>query len=238
MQNTIKIQLRLNPLTDDRKEYMAVALPQGHMKPADIIDELVAEGTEFARETLIDIIDRYNRLCAKYAVTGYDVDTGLLYLRAVVKGIFHDTTYDPAKNHLYVSATQSKALREAIARTTIEIIGEIPKAIQIFQVENMFTHQVDGTLLRGRNALITGSQIKIAGNQPEIGLYLIAPDGTSSYKLPDNNIVTNNPSSILFLVPDDLPEGPYHLKIITQFGKTRLLTTPREATYRIDLTLN
>jgi hypothetical protein len=237
MKNVIKVQLRPNLLTDDLNDFLAVVVPQGHMNLENIVDELIAEGTEFARETLIDIVGRYNRMCAKYAVIGYDVDTGLVYLRPVVRGVFHDKTYDPAKDSIYVLATQSKDLREEIAETHVEITGEAPSVMDILKVENLATQATDGTLKRGRNARITGSYIKLAGTEPGVGVFFITADGATSYKLTADCIAVNDPSTLVLLIPDSIPAGAYRLKIVTQYSPHKLLTTSREATYRNVLTL-
>jgi hypothetical protein len=216
---------------------VAVVLPQGHVKLEDIVEALVEEGTEFARETLVDIIGRYNRMSAKLAVSGYDVDTGLVYLRPVVRGVFYDKSYDPEKNSLYVLATQSKDIREAVAQTHVDVMGEAPSVMQILLVENMVTHAADGTITRGRNAQVNGSYIKIAGNHPDVGVYLVTVDGASTHHLPADSIVKNEPSSLLLFIPADIPTGDYRLRIVTQFSRQKLLTLPREATYHVPLTI-
>jgi hypothetical protein len=225
-------------LTEDPGDFSAVVVPQGHMNMEDVVDMLVDEGTEFARETLIDIIGRYNRMCAKYAVVGYDVDTGLVYLRPVVKGVFHDKTYDPAKDSLYVLATQGKDLRDAIADTHVEITGEAPSLLQILRVENLVPGTSENTLNRGRNAQIVGSYIKIAGDSPEVGVYLTTADGSVVVKLPDDYIVKNDPSAVIILVPSDIPPGAYRLRVVTQFNQKKQLNEPREATFHTVLTVN
>jgi hypothetical protein len=237
MKNIIRVQLRLNALTDDPTDYTAVVSPQGHIKMEDVVDAIVEEGTEFARESLVDIIGRYNRLCAKYAVSGYDVDTGLVYLRPIVTGIFHDTTYDPAKHSLYVAATQSKDLREEIADTHVEVTGEATPLLQILRVENLVPGAAENTLSIGRNAQITGKYLKIAGDDPSVGIHLSSTTTSYSMKLPADCIVRNDPSTLTILIPPDMIGGTYRLKVVTQYNPHKPLNTPREVTYRNVLTV-
>jgi hypothetical protein len=60
-----------------------------------IVDELVKEGMEIKRETVVDIISRYNRKAAELVVSGYNVNTGLVYMRPVIKGAFYDKVGTP-----------------------------------------------------------------------------------------------------------------------------------------------
>lgn len=239
MRNTIRVQLRSNPLTDDPGDYSAVVTPQGHLKQDDIIEAIIEEGTELSRETLVDVVNRYNRFCAKFAVSGYDVDTGLVYLRPVLTGVFHDKVYDPTKDTLYVAANQSKTIREEIANTNVEITGEVPSPLSILNVVSVIEGMDPRTLKIGRNAVISGTYIRVEGDDPSVGVYLTSVDGSTSVKLPDDCIARNDPRTVMILVPADLAPGDYRLKIITQYtkGSGQQLLAPREATYHAPLTL-
>lgn len=238
MKNILKVWLRKLTLTDSPNDYTAVVSYTGRIDKKGIIDAMAEEGVELKRETLEDVVNRYNRLCASFVLKGWTVDTGLVYMRAVVTGIFRSKKAEPETNSVYVSVTQGAEIRRQAAETGIEVLGETPDTMYILQVTNMQTKQADGTVMRGRNAMIEGAYIKIAGTDPAVGVYLINTEKNEEYKLSDESVVINDPSKLLVLLPAELPKAVVRLKIVTQYTKGKpLLKAPREAVYEQEITL-
>ncbi len=238
MKNKLKVWLRKNLLTPDPNDYVAVVSPMGSINKKGLIDALVEEGVEIKRETLEDVISRYNRKSASYAVSGWNVDTGLVYMRPVVTGAIYGKRLDPAKNSVYVSVVQGVDIRKEAAQTEVEILGEMPDVMYILQVVNMQIKVADNTLSRGRNVQVEGAYIKVAGEDPSVGVYLVNVDNGAETKLEAEYVVTNEPSKLMLLIPADLAEGAYRLKVVTQFtGASKLLKSPREAVFGQELTV-
>jgi hypothetical protein len=238
MKNILKAWLRKNELTPDPNDHIAIVSPMGKINKSGLIDAVMDEGIELKRETVEDVVTRYNRVAARYAARGWNVDTGLVYLRAIITGVFFGKKYDPEKNGLYVSATQGVEIRKELENTEVEILGEMPDVMQIFQVVNMQTKTADGTLTRNRNAQVEGSYIKVAGDNAAVGVYLENVDSGTEYKFEDEYIVINNPGKLLLLIPSDLIAGVYRLKVTTQFtGSNKLLVAPRQTIFEQELTV-
>ena len=238
MKNILKAWLRKNELTPDPNDMITVVSSAGKINKSGLIDAIMEEGIELKRETVEDVVTRYNRVAASFAARGWNVDTGLVYLRAIITGVFFGKKYDPAKNGLYVSATQGIEIRKELENTEIEILGEKADLMDIFQVVNMQTKAADGTLTRNRNAQIEGSFLKLAGDDPAVGVFLENVDDGTVYKFDDEYIVINNPAKLLLLIPSELAVGTYRLKIVTQFASSgHQLKTPREAVFGQELTL-
>jgi hypothetical protein len=237
MKNILKALLRRNELTPNPNDYTAVVSSAGKIDKSGLIDAVMDEGIEIKRETVEDVVNRYNRVAARFAVSGWNVDTGLIYLRAIITGIFFGRKFDPEKNGVYVSATQGIAIRKELADMEVEVIGEIPDMLNIYRVINLQTKVADSTLTRGRNAEIEGSHIKITGDDDSIGVYLENIDNGLVYKFEDEYIIMNNPSKLLLLVPAELTTGVYKLKVVTQYTGSRNLKTPKETVFIQELTV-
>ena len=160
MAKKIKAWLQPNPLTEDESDYFAVIENFGSVTPKDIIKELVAEGMELKVETVLDVITRYNRKCIEMVMSGYNINTGILYMRPMIKGAFYDKTWNPALHRLYVAITQGADIRNAIADTKVEIIGERSDPMSLFCVTDLSTGKT-AALKRGFNAELKGSYIKL-----------------------------------------------------------------------------
>ena len=79
----------------------------------------------------------------------------------------------------------------------------------------------------GSNFTLLGKNIKIAGDDPSVGITLTDSEGTET-KIKGGLIGVNQPSKLVFFIPAGLDDGVYTLKVTTQFaGGNQLLKTPR-----------
>lgn len=238
MAHKLKAWLKKNYLTAEENDYSAVIESFGSINLDGIIAELAAEGMELKAETVRDVVSRYNRKCIDLVLSGYNVNTGLVYMRAAIKGVFYDKTWHPDRNHLHVAISQGADLRAAVAETSVEIMGEHPDPIALFGITDLSTGKTDGTVTRGFNAELKGTYIKIAGEDESCGIYLHNVDTEADVKLAPQYIAINDPSRIMFITPADLPEGTYELSIVTQFTSgSSTLKQPRRVTLAYHVTL-
>ncbi len=220
--------LRPNLLTDDKNDYVAVPVSNGSLTIPDIVKDLLAEGMEIKAETAVDIITRFNRKAAEKVLSGFNVNTGLVYMRPVIKGVFYDKTWNADKHSVYVTINQGLDLRRAVAETTVDILGTQADPITIFSVTDSTTGKTDGTLTRGRNAELKGAYLKITGANPACGITFRNVTSKEVTKLATQDMVLNEPSRLLILVPASLAAGEYELSVTTQYsGGNTLLKTPR-----------
>lgn len=231
MKKNLNAWLKKNLLTADPNDYTATVQSKGSVTVADIVDELENEGMEIKRETVIDIITRFNRKAADMVLTGYNVNTGLVYMRSVIKGAFYDKTWKADTNPVYIAINQGLDLRNAVAETTVVILGEQAEPIEILSLTDSTTGKTDGTLTKGRNAELKGSYLKIVGDSPNCGVSFRNTATQNVTKLATGDIVLNEPSRLLILVPATLAAGEYELSVTTQFtGGSTMLNSPRTVT--------
>ena len=76
-------------------------------------------------------------------------------------------------------------------------------------------------------ATIYVSNLKIAGNNKENGIYLIDTE-SRHYKI--ETIASNRPTKMVIIIPE-IPRGIYQLVIITQYSQGTILIKPREGYY-------
>ncbi|MRM96864.1 DNA-binding domain-containing protein [Riemerella anatipestifer] len=227
--NTLKAWLLPNLLTkDDPNDFVAVPLLGGSLGITEIIEALKKEGMEIQTETAVDIITRFNRKASELVLNGYSVNTGLVYMRPAIKGVFYDKTWDKEKHSVYVNVNQGTDLRKAANDTKVEILGEQSSPMSVFSITDKATGKTDGTLTKGKNAEIKGTYIKIDGDNPKNGIVFKNLDNQNEVKLSAEHIVLNEPSRLLILVPSDLEAGNYELSITTQSSTgSVLLKEPR-----------
>ena len=127
----------------------------------------------------------------------------------------------------------NKALREAIAKTVVEILGEKSNIMYILETEDRKTGLKDGSATAGHNFFVRGAMLKVVGDHESVGVTLTDSKGATT-KLTDDQITINNPSSLTLLLPADLAEGEYTLTVTTQYGSAgHILKTPRSVSTQI-----
>jgi hypothetical protein len=98
------------------------------------------------------------------------------------------------------------------------------------------TGAINPTLTLGHDAKVSGVKLRIAGPDPEVGLYLVPTTG-DAVKVDISDVVVNNPSELIALLPA-LPAGVYRVRIVTQYSSSRLLKVPHTYLFDKPLTVN
>jgi hypothetical protein len=98
------------------------------------------------------------------------------------------------------------------------------------------TASVNDLLTPGRNLKIAGYKIKIAGSNTANGIYFVNQATSERTKVDISDIVTNNPSELIVVIPD-LAAGTYLLEVTTQYTPSTLLKEPRLTTFDKTLTV-
>jgi hypothetical protein len=237
MEGKLKAWLRKNFFTPG-KGFIVEIESRGSINPDDIIEELKADGMEMNPETVRDVISRYNRKCVSLSVRGYNVNTGLVYMKVRARGVTESNSWDPEHNSLHMSISQGTDIEAALAETTVEILGEHPAPAVLYGITDLTTGKTDGSVTPGFNIELKGTYIKIVGNDESCGLYLHNTNTAEEIKLEPKYISVNGPSRILFIFPAGLSAGTYELRIETQYTSNKTLKHPRAIKLGQHITVN
>lgn len=221
--------LQDNSLTTDNTEDV-YAVPASK-EPADeerILAEMKAEDTGLRRETLLHVFELEKRVIKRLLLSGHAVNTGLYHASVAFRGLVKNSQWNPDENEIVVNFNPGADLREAIRKTQVNILGAKPAGISVTGVQDVATKADNASATAGRAFTLTGRNIRIAGQDPAVGLTLIAEDGTET-TVTDDLWVINKPSTVTFIIPAQMEAGTYTLRLTTQFSgnSTRLLKTPR-----------
>lgn len=70
MKNILKAWLKKNPLTADLNDYTATVVSARSTGVNDIIDEIVSDGTELKRKTILNIVTLFNKKASSMVLSG------------------------------------------------------------------------------------------------------------------------------------------------------------------------
>lgn len=225
----INVQLADNPLTPDNpNDVIAVPVSLGPADQQRILAEMKAEDSGLREETILHVFELEKRVIKRLLMSGHAVNTGLYHASVAFRGLIKNSQWNAEENEIVVNFNPGADLREAIRKTQVNILGAKPASISVTGVQDVATKADNASATAGRAFTLTGRNIRIAGQDPAVGLTLIAEDGTET-AVTDDLWVINKPSTVTFIIPAQMEAGTYTLRLTTQFSgnSTRLLKTPR-----------
>lgn len=217
----VKAQLYDNPLTtENENDYIA----RVHSEHALTLDEVCQSafnrgGAELPVDVLNYAAGAVLKEMAFLLCDGYAINTGYFTASPHIRGVFNSPGdhFDPKRHTLLVEMHQGSLLREELQQVKVEILGVADPGLRVDQVLDIKTGSINDVITPGRNIRITGNKIKIAGTDVLNGVFFTSNNGTVSRKVPAEDIVENNPSGLLIVVPA-LTAGNYQIKITTQYS--------------------
>ena len=162
--NVLKAWLVDNTVTTENKTDKIFQLESTRSADQDyIIDRMVAKNPGLHRDTMELAVKLHNEVVAEEVLNGVSVTTGLFHAVAQFRGTAGPgDTWDPKKNSVYISFIQGKTLREAIADTRIDILGDRPKQFYIGSGYDVATKATDFSATAGRSFTVYGRNIALA----------------------------------------------------------------------------
>ncbi|WP_251619948.1 DNA-binding domain-containing protein [Odoribacter lunatus] len=236
-ENTIlSVDLYDNILTSDPNDYSGRVNITGTVRNADIAARIVAERTEYRKETIEHILNLADQKKIEAIAQGKSLVDGVGQYLLNVSGSFIGTqpVFDPKVHKFGVTYTPGKLLQEAMKKLSARLqIAQVGPAIN--DITDSTTGKVSEMLTPGGPAIITGSGILLKGDDPAVGVYF-KPDGEGEAKKVDL-VIANTKSQIIISIPTLAP-GQYRLSVTTQAGANyQILKTPRTYEFPILLTV-
>lgn len=164
---------------------------------------------------------------------GNKVNTGYFMAQANIKGSFNSLgdTYDPQRHNVDISFWPGAKSRQRASKMKAEIMDVRPLNFGVWRITDGQTGQEVRKLIMNRVIIINGDKIKITGDDPKAGLYLIHTESGSEMHFTESKLYKNGNAKIMLIVPELLP-GNYQLKITTQYGgKGKPLAQSRSCVY-------
>lgn len=154
--------------TDNKTDKILLLASAGSLTLDDVLEEMYKQDTGLRPETMRHSVTLYHRIVMDLILNGYSVNTGLFRAVPQLKGVVEGGVWNKENNSIYVSFTQDKALREAIAKTVVEILGEKSNIMYILETEDRKTGLKDGSATAGHNFFVRGGDVE-SGWRPRVG---------------------------------------------------------------------
>lgn len=222
-----------NPLTEDPNDFTLKVKAGSMVTTEDIAKALQAEGTEFKLETLIDILNRGDRIIREKLLAGFSVGTGVFYAYPNVSGVWYskEETLDEARHKVGVNFQLSAAMREGVKQVGVEVLGISSGGPEIATILDTWSGELNGLLTPDENIVVKGRNLQIAGEEGEaVGIWFVRIDDGTKTAIEMRRLTVNNPSQLEFRIPR-LEAGDYWLELSTRYSKGQWIKEPRTARF-------
>jgi len=237
--NSVTVELYDLTLTERKDDRFGRVVTRKSLNEDDLIQIAVTRRTDLNATSMRASMDILKEIAKEEIANGSSVSFGLGYFGMGVNGVFigDNAKWDAAKHSLSIRVTPTADLRNAAKNATVDVRGMAEIGTVINSVTDVTSGEVNSRLTPGGGVNLTGSKIKIIGDNASIGISLINQATNEASIIPTTSILVNDPSKITFIVPATIAEGDYKLSIATQYTPTGvLLKEPR--TFLFDYVLN
>lgn len=216
-----RAQLRPFSLSKDvDSDYIAeVSTSKFTLKHDDIARRIVADGSEYKRGSLVSIFDRYDEEVLRALSEGYSVMSGNIQLTPTIQGLFAGDTakFDPSEHKVTCTVILTKAMREAMKKIHVNIIGVKGHGASIGLVTNTTTREIDGQIEEGNILILDGKKIKVTpDDDPACGVFFVPENGNEIRVT--HHLTLNDPTRIICSVPRVISGTNYRLQVRTRFS--------------------
>jgi hypothetical protein len=233
----LEYTLEVNDLTDNPDDFRAAVTNVRSYTQEDIIDRLMQIGAGLTRSDITAVLEAEKQVVSEIIADGGAVNTELFNAYPSIPGVFSslDDTVNGTDRRVKINLHAGIVLRNAAKQVKTKRLAAVVTGTIITAVTDIKTGSVNGILTPGRDIKITGSKVKITGDNPSVGLFFV-PETGAPIAVDPTDIVINHPSEIIAVIPA-LTAGTYKVRIVTQFSSGKHLKTPHDVTFDKPLTV-
>lgn len=236
----IKANLYPNLLTEDPNDYVARVISERTLTVKEICKVAVTRGgAPTTADAMEHNVNLFLKEMAYHLSDGFSINTGYFTANALIRGVFNSAkeTFNPDKHAILYQFNQGDLLRKELSSVAVEIVKVGESSISISDVQDVKTGSVNDLLTPNRNLRIKGYKLKLAGDNPAVGVYFTNKETSERTKVDPSEIATNNPGELMIVTPELTP-GTYFIEVVSQYsGTSVLLKEPRTSTLDKPLTV-
>lgn len=238
--NELDLKAYPNELTPDiDTDYLVkVNTKEQSLTDDDIAADVAILSGKYNKSEVKHLFDLQAQAVAAAAANGYNIATQLCYVQPTASGVIMEeelsAPVDRDKVKVYASLRPGPALKRAMEQTRLSLFLQ-PAATgphiagmvsaEFADAEAMTRAPMDASGM----AVISGDGLKLAGKDPSVGITLTSVTNPSkTFFIPATKVSPNMPKKLQFVLPADITEGEWMVKVTTQYaGGSYLTKEPR-----------
>ncbi|MDR2149971.1 MAG: DUF4469 domain-containing protein [Spirochaetaceae bacterium] len=226
----IRVKLYPNYFTNVEGAYIARTDNEASLTIAEVCAALKNRGGfTGSYDDLVEHVKQFFDEMVYQLCDGFAVNTGYFSLHPNVGGTFDKVTegHDAKKHPITFRFRPCAPLRKAAEYIVVEVEGLAEVNGYIDEFTDVTTEAVNETATSGGMFSIVGHKIKIAGEDPEVGVYFVSEADPAVRVKVSGHLAENTASKLIGVIPA-LSAGKWKLEIKTQYsGGSNVLKEPR-----------
>ena len=224
--------LEVNDLTAAPDDYRAQVVNVASHTQEDIVNRIMRIGAGLTRSDIAAVLEAEKQVVVEIVSEGGAVNTDLFNAFPSIQGVFHsaEDAADGIHQKVRINLHAGTALRDAARAVKTKKLPGVVSGALISSVTDVKTGAQNSLLTPGRNIKITGAKLKIAGDDPSVGLFFAPEAGGAPVPVDSSDLAVNRPAELIAVIPN-LPPGAYRLRIVTQYSGSALLKHPHTVTF-------
>jgi len=228
--HTIKVKLYPNYLKGFRGKYYARTNNESSLPIEDVCASMKKRGGYTGNyDNLVENVKQFFEEMAYLLCDGYAVNTGFFSVHPNIGGIFESPNdqHDPKKHPVSFRFRSRARFRRLLKHIRIEITGIAETSGFIDKFIDYDNNSSNVVYKPGNLFCILGNKIKIAGDDPDCGVYFVPKDDPSR-AVKVTRLAENNPKKITGIIPET-EFNQNSIEIRTQYtgSGNKMLKNPR-----------
>lgn len=209
---------------DKKTTYHARTMYRSKLNMENIANDILATSAlkGYSKEQILEVSRVVNNAIIDRVLNGVVVETELGSYSARVIGRFDSnrSDFNSEKHHVDVFFRSGKKVKELASRIKPRIAQGNIVIPQLITYHDVLSGG-DEILTPGGFFEITGKNLCVTGDDPEVGLYFVnTEDESKTVKLEESLLGNNTQGKLAFVVPQ-LESGTYVLKLVTLCNKIK-----------------
>ncbi len=200
-----------NNLNPDKVRYRAQFLKRGTLNLNDIIEAIAMPGTGITPSETVGVITRLQEVITDSLLDGYTINLPFANFGIGIRGEFRseDDVFHDKRHKVVPYAEVGKELLDAFRTVKTHKRPHQLKTPVLNQLHDTSTGLFDSILTPKGVAIVRGTNLKFDHMDEKQGIFLSNSNGTIRISI----VPGIRQKELLFQVPEDLPEGEYHLEV-------------------------
>ncbi len=232
---SLKYALLENLLTLRKDDYTAQTQGVKSHDIESIIQKMLKKGSTITMTDTLAVLHSFFEVIQEITKEGETIHTDLIHTNFSIQGVFEGAadTFDPKRHTIRLNVNAGKELKQVIPNIPLEKTTAAEVLPYILEVKDSISGSINENISSGGVIEITGSMLKIQGDNPANGAVFIGQD-SKEYKAV--TVVDNKPARLIIIAPA-LKAGEYTLQITTQYSGSNTLKKSKTGAFNKPLTV-
>ena len=214
----MKLKYALNPnklKTGNKNSYLAKVQTIGSVDLDAIVNRMCYPGSGISKTLAKGIITELNKAIENALQEGYTVNLPFVNIKPSIKGQFEgpDDYYQSNRHELCFTVSAGKSLKRLPKQMQLKKVNKSQKRPSIRRLIDKYTGEEVQELKPLMVVEVRGSHFCFPKSDEEVGVFL----ENTQQKVKAKILYCENTSSILLVLPDELPEGEVRLCMVVRY---------------------